>query len=51
MFALLPAGDADRRFTAMFVSGRRLELTEPVQLGESESKSESAVGVGETVRG
>ena len=45
MFALLPADDADRRFTTMFLSGRRLELTEPVQLGESESES----GVDETV--
>lgn len=47
MFALLPADDADRRFTTMFLSGRRLELTEPVQLGESES--ENASGVDETV--
>jgi len=45
VLALLPAGDTDRWFTTMFVGGTWLELTEPVELGESE------VGVDESVSG
>ena len=45
MLALLPAGDADRWFTTVFVGGTRLELTEPSELGESE------IGIDDAVRG